>query len=72
MFGREQLKLYFIMGSQDVDGDVQAALNILRTALQGQFAHAAISPRLHLPCMMDPRPLFDYSFHSIHPLTRKI
>ena len=34
MFGREQLKLYFIMGSQDVAGDVQAALDILRTALQ--------------------------------------
>ena len=27
MFGREQLKLYFIMGSQDMGGDLQAALN---------------------------------------------
>ena len=34
MFGREQLKLYFIMGSQDMGGDLQAALNVLELALK--------------------------------------
>ena len=34
MFGREQLKLYFIMGSQDMGGDLQAALNVLEQALK--------------------------------------
>lgn len=34
VFGREQLKLYFIMGSQDMGGDLQAALNVLEQALK--------------------------------------
>lgn len=34
VFGRERLKLYFIMGSQDVGGDVTQALGILKQALQ--------------------------------------
>lgn len=34
MFGRETLKLYFIMGSQDVDGNVEKALQVLKQALQ--------------------------------------
>lgn len=34
MFGREQLKLYFIMGSQDVAGDAMQALQTLKQALQ--------------------------------------
>lgn len=34
MFGRETLKLYFIMGSQDVDSRPEKALQILKQALQ--------------------------------------
>lgn len=34
VFGREQLKLYFIMGSQDVGGDVARGLSVLKRAAQ--------------------------------------
>ncbi|WP_237343035.1 thiamine phosphate synthase [Vitreoscilla sp. C1] len=33
VFGRENLKLYFIMGSQDVDGRPEQALQVLKNAL---------------------------------------
>lgn len=33
MFGRETLKLYFIMGSQDVNGHPEQALQVLKNAL---------------------------------------